>query len=99
MKPMRKSRALTIVQRHFPQVKRLKDATSPVTIEVLPQDIKGAKRKSLDSCAFARACMRTAQVDGALISPARAYLIEGKVATRYDMPGSMAAEVKIYDRA
>ena len=43
--------------------------------------------------------MRTAQVDGALISPARAYLIEGKVATRYDMPGSMAAEVKIYDRA
>lgn len=96
---MKKSRALVVIQRYFPNVTRLKDARRPIEIEVLPQDCEGANKKSMTTCALAKACTRSMQVEGAMVSPARVYLVNGRVAERFDVPVSLTSEIKIFDRA
>lgn len=90
--------SLNIVRMHFPSVKICQDAESDIEIEVLPRDTQTNKRKSFESCAFARACKRSLKIDGVLISMTRAYLVLGDVATRYNVPHAVQKEITSFDR-
>lgn len=89
-------RALSIVQKYHPDVTSVKDAKRHIEIEVTKEDSKGADKRSPSTCALAKAFCRT--FDGAIISVSRAYLIKGKVATRYMVPDSIARELVSFDR-
>jgi hypothetical protein len=53
--------------------------------------------KAPDSCALATAACR--EHDGAIISLAVAYLIDGTKATRYRVPSAIAREIVSFDRS
>lgn len=90
--------SLNIVRMHFPGVTTCQDATEDVEIEVLPKDVQTNKRKSFEGCAFARACKRSLEIDGAIISTTRAYLVVGNTATRYNVPHAIQKEITSFDR-
>jgi hypothetical protein len=88
--------ALKIVQKYHPEVRRVVDAKKNVDIEVTAQDCKGSRRMKPDACAMARAFGR--EYDGAIISMSTAYLVKGKTATRYKVPGAVSREIVSFDR-
>jgi len=89
-------RALSIVRKYHPDVTTIKDAKRHIDIEVTKEDALGANNKSPSTCALAKALCRT--FDGAIVSVSRAYLIKGKVATRYMVPDSISRELVSFDR-
>jgi len=89
--------ALGIVQKYHPKVRRVKDAKKPISIVVRAADCKSGRRGSPNSCAMARAFER--QCDGAIISVSKAYLINGEIATRYQVPPSISREIVAFDRS
>jgi hypothetical protein len=90
--------ALTNVRKFFPNVKTVKNATGPVTIEVTPRDVANSKRKRHSECAMATACKRAMHLDGVIVSIHTAFLIKGEVATRYKVSSPVSREVVSYDR-
>lgn len=93
-----KTRAQSIVNKLFPDVTKVVDARRGIAIRVEPEDIKGSTKKKHEACALARACKRTMRLDGAIISRSRAYLIRGRIATRYILPPSVEREIVSFDR-
>ena len=89
---------LSIVQRHFPSVTQVKDATKPLQIEVTKQDGAGAKQRSHEECAMAHACKRAYKADGVILARSVAYLVKDKVAIRFGIPPSIAREITSFDR-
>jgi len=89
---------LRIVNRHFPNVTKVRDATSPLMIEVTPTDMKTSKRKDMEQCAMAVACKRAYKADGAIIARSVAYLIKGDLAVRFRVPISVMREITSFDR-
>src|SRR5580704_307502 len=93
-----KMTALQIVQKFYPGIKVVRDAKTPVRIEVLKRDIDDSDVRSHKFCAVARACKRAQHIDGAIIALKVAYLIKGGEALRYSMPESLSREIVAYDR-
>jgi hypothetical protein len=94
----RRSTALHIVQKEFPQVTNVIDADKPITIEVTEADSKNARLKNHKKCALAEACKRKEHADGVLISIGTAYVIKGNRAIRYRVPELTAREIVSFDR-
>lgn len=90
--------ALAVVRKFHPQVRSIKDATGPITVEVTPNDVKESKVKSHRACALAVACQRKLKLDGIVVSRAMAYLVKGTRAVRYKLPESAIREVIAFDR-
>lgn len=86
------------VRRFFPSVKTVKDATDTIEIEVTRADTAVSKMRKHNGCAMAVACKRKLQLDGVVISRAIAYLIKGRIATRYSVPQAVVREVVSFDR-
>jgi hypothetical protein len=91
--------ALGIVQRFYPEVKTVRDATKPLNIEVTKRDINSSAVKNHKDCALAVACKRAEAVDGAIVAVRAAYIIKGDAATRYHIPESVAREIIAFDRS
>jgi hypothetical protein len=98
MEDKMRSRSLSIVQKHFPNVVRVKEAKANVVVEVGKKDVTESKRKDHEGCAMAVACKRKFKLDGVLIATSSAYLIKGETATRFRVPPSVAREVVSFDR-
>jgi hypothetical protein len=94
----RKSPALTNVQKFFPKVTRVTDATKPLEIVVTAQDDKVSRKLDHAGCAMAVACKREFKLDGAIVSRCVAYLVKGDEAVRYDVPERATREVISFDR-
>lgn len=90
--------ALTIVQKVFPNVTRVVDATKDSKIEVTKRDTTSATVRNHKACAMAVACKRKLDLDGVIMSVSTAYLIKGDKATRYHVPPSVSREIVAFDR-
>ena len=89
---------LKIVQRFFPKVEEVVDATRSQLIDVSAADAQSTGIKSHDNCAMAMACKRKFHLDGVIISRTKAYLVKGKRARRFQVPLSVAREIVSFDR-
>lgn len=76
----------------------LKDATKPLQLTITPQDIKGSAKGDPANCAAAEACKRQLAANEVLIYRSRAYVLKGKVWTRYIVPESLKSEIVAFDR-
>lgn len=85
------------IQKQFPQVTKVKDATSPVRVSVTKKD-NDATKKNPNDCALARACRRSLQADGAIINISTSYLIKDDTAIRYKTSVAVAREITSFDR-
>jgi hypothetical protein len=90
--------ALNIVKKFFPAVTKVVDATTDTIIEVTNHDAKSSKKRDHNSCAFAVACKHKFTADGVIVSLSKAYIINGKKATRYTIPESVSREIVAFDR-
>lgn len=90
--------ALSIIQKYFPEVTTVKDATKDVTIEVTDKDARSKGIKDHKTCAMAVACQRVFDADGVIISIAIAYIIKSYSATRYDVTQAVQREIVSFDR-
>lgn len=73
------------------------DATEPLFIEVVPQDVDIHRRRDPERCALAAACTRTLHVEAkAYLS--RLYVKHGDHWRRYALPESVRSEVAAFDR-
>lgn len=88
--------ALNIVRKYHPNVTKVVDAKQKVLIKVTKHDCDSATKKAPGDCAMAKAFKR--EYDGAIISMARAYLVKGNVATRYQVPQAVQREIVSFDR-
>jgi hypothetical protein len=93
---MSNERVLKIVRKYHPNVTHVRDAKYPAMVKLTPQDCAESKVKAPDKCALAHAF--TKRHDGAIISMAVAYLIDGNTATRYRVPSSISREIISFDR-
>lgn len=91
------STALRIVRKYHPEVTKVIDATRDTWVNVTQGDCDKSRTKSPDSCAMATSFKK--KHDGAIISLAVAYLVDGKTATRYRVPASVSREIVAFDRA
>jgi hypothetical protein len=89
---------LQVVQKHFPKVTMVRDATRALEIEVTVQDGKEAKKRNHDECAMAKACKRAYKADGVILSRSVAYLIKGTLAIRFSVPEAVSREIVSFDR-
>lgn len=90
--------SLAIVQKFYPDVKKVVNAKTDLNINLRPSDANTAKAQKHDGCAMAVACKRQCKVDGAIVSTTAAYLVAGNKATRYFVPASVAREILAFDR-
>jgi len=73
------------------------DATEPLYIEVVKNDIHPRDRKNPEKCALARACNRELHVEAkAYLS--RLYVKQGDHWLRYQLPETVRQEVAAFDR-
>jgi hypothetical protein len=85
--------ALLVVQKYFPEVKSVQDATANVSVEVTREDDMIATKKSHKSCAMAVACKRKLKLNGVIVSVKTAYMIKGERALRFHLPEHTSIEV------
>lgn len=88
--------SLTTVRKFYPNVLQVIDAVKPLMIEVTPQDAAKSTRGKHSKCAMAVAVERL--FEGAIISRARSFIIQGDTAFRYQTPASVAREITSFDR-
>jgi hypothetical protein len=87
-----------------PALKRLNlpkvEATKPLLIELLPEDIKASTRNNPAKCAFSTACRRSSKgVVGAYFYRTTAWLQYRDRLVRYVLPISVQKEIVAFDRA
>ena len=92
------SSSLRTVQRWFPEVTSIRDAKEPIEIEVTADDERRSKKLNHKECAMAVACKRSFKADGVILSRTIAYVVTGKSAIRFKVPGSVGREVTAFDR-
>jgi len=90
--------SLGIVRKFFPNVRKVTDARAPVQIEVTARDTKTSKKKKHAECALAKACQRTWNLDGAVVTRSMVYLVKDKQALRYLLPQTVTREIVAFDR-
>ena len=88
---------LRVVQRHFPQVKKVEDATENVTVNVTKQDEARSRKKDINGCAMAVACERVFKAK-VIMARSVAYLVKDDLAIRYKVPISVTREITSFDR-
>ncbi len=93
-----KQSALARIQKQFPQVKKVRDATETISVTVIPADAVKGRRKDPATCALARACVRTSIADAAIIGLSSSWLIKGDTATRYLTSEGVSREITSFDR-
>ncbi len=94
------SHSLRRVQRLFPKVETVSDATTGrVTVRVQETDTKKAEAGAESRCALARAACRQLKLNGAIIGLSYSYLIQGTHATRYTTPVTVGREMVSFDRS
>jgi len=93
-----KSRALSVVQKYFPQIKSVEDGEAPIQVEVTKQDSNSAAVRNHEACAMAVACKRKLHADGVIVSIDTAYIIKGSKAFRYRVPDAVQREIVSFDR-
>lgn len=89
---------LSVVNKFFPKVTSVIDATHNQAIEVTLKDASSKAVKDHKGCAMAVACKRKFHLDGVIISRSVAYLVKGKQARRFKLPQSVSREVVSFDR-
>lgn len=89
---------LTRLRKMFPLLETVVDAKEGVTVAVTKADSRAGRKKDPQSCALAKACVRTKICDAAVIGIGNSYLIKGSVATRYKTSIAVAREVTSFDR-
>jgi len=92
------STALEIVQRFYPNVTTVKDATAPLKIEVTKKDCQSRAVKNHTECALAVACKRSFKIKGVVIAVKVAYLVEDSRAIRYQLGEAISREITAFDR-
>jgi hypothetical protein len=95
---MKRSSALALVQKYFPNVEKVVDAHKPVRLNVTPEDVSHGREKDPQECAFAKACVRQLRADGALINITTSYVVKGRIATRYLTSETVGREITSFDR-
>ena len=98
MSKSQKSHALAIVKKYFPQVTMVTDADENAVIEVTKDDSTGGARKDHAHCALAKACQRSFEARGVIVSLTTVYIIKKEGAIRYRVPESVAREIVSFDR-
>ena len=74
------------------------DATEPLLIEVLEEDIHAQDRRDPAKCAMAEACKRELHVTEARAYLSRLYIKQGDHWLRYVLPETVRQEVAAFDR-
>lgn len=77
---------------------KVRDSSRHMVITVLPEDLRGARRKNPECCAFARACKRQQKVDAVHFLKTSAWIEKDGVLTRFILPESMKREIIAFDR-
>jgi|SRR5579871_4790215 len=90
--------ALAIVQKVYPFVDKVTDATEALQVEVTPSLNKLATIKNHKKCAIAVACEKKFALDGVVIGLRTAYLVRGTKAIRYRLPENVSREIISFDR-
>jgi hypothetical protein len=90
--------ALKLVQKFYPNVTSVKDATKDLYVEVTGKDAASKAVRNHKECALAAACKRSKVADATIISVKTSYLIRGDVAIRYSTPQALAREIISFDR-
>ncbi len=92
------SSAIARLQKSFPNVKEVVDATEDTDIVVTKGDTTTKAVRNHKECALAQACRRVFAAEGAVINVTSAYIIQGKTAYRYKLPESVSREIVSFDR-
>src|SRR6266550_1113348 len=90
--------ALSVLQKTFPQVKKVVDAKESIRINVTSRDSISARKKDPNGCALVHACVREKIADAAIIGIGFSYLIKGSKATRYRTSEGVGREITSFDR-
>lgn len=90
--------SLNTIRKQFPEVERVRDSRRTIVIRVKPIDTTSGRKKDPESCALVRACVRERIADAAIIGIGHAWLIKGKVATRYKTSVGVGREITSFDR-
>lgn len=90
--------AVSLVRKYFPQVEEVEDGNDRLEVEVTARDSNSAAARNHEGCAMAVACKRKLKADGVIVSLGVAYIIKGKLATRYRVTGSVQREIVSFDR-
>ena len=90
--------ALRRIQRIFPKVTEITDATAPLLVNVTEADCKGAVKSDPEHCAMAVAVRRQKVADGAIIGVAYSWLIRGTKAIRFRTSETVGREITSFDR-
>lgn len=88
---------LKTVKKFYPDVTKVVDAPQGLAVTVGWEDVEEAIRRDPQHCAVANACERSLHLDGALISKSVAYLVKGRVATRYIIPNVISKQIAEFD--
>lgn len=86
------------IRKLFPLVNRVVDSNVDLYVSVTEDDSSTSKKKDPANCAFANACARCCNADGAIINIGTAYVIKGNVATRFRTTEGVAREIVSFDR-
>jgi len=92
------SMALVIVRKFFPGVTEVNDGEKRIAVDVTIRDSNKSVALDHRHCALAIACKRSQHADGVIIGTKTAYIIKGKIATRYELLESTAREIVSFDR-
>jgi hypothetical protein len=90
--------ALAIVQKFYPNVTKVVDATKDLKVEVQSRDISNVNRRKHNKCVFAEVCKREDIADGVVVALKTVYVVHGDTAKRYRQNESTAREIIAYDR-
>lgn len=86
-----------MIQEFYPEVKKVKDSSKNLLVQVEKRDINSTAVKKHKECALAVACKR--EFDGAIIGISKAYLVQGDTAIRFDVTKSAQREIVSFDRS
>jgi hypothetical protein len=96
--PIYMPKAIEVVQKLFPKVRKVVDADESLHVKVTRRDDKKGALGRHDSCALAVACKRQYRCDGVIVGIHVAYLVYGETAERFVLPESVSREVVSFDR-
>ena len=89
---------LNRLRKLFPDVHKVRDATSSIVVHVKSVDCNKASAGDFTDCALARATKREFKADGCLIGLSSSYVVKNGVALRYLTPDTVAREMVSFDR-
>ncbi len=86
------------LQRHVPNIKRVRDAKNGFRIEVTDKDCMKYGQRAYQSCAIAIAAKRFQICNDAIITRSTAYLVRGATAYRFSISKRASKELREFDK-